>query len=50
MLFWWDEEITRLRLLGEEEAEISTIIEDNRDSVELEEALRVVMVKRGVIA
>jgi hypothetical protein len=54
MLFWWEEELTRWRLLDEEEAEIVKAI-SARDNgaqdgeAELQERLRVIEAKRGVV-
>ena len=54
MLFWWEEELTRWRLLDEEEAEIVRSI-STRDNgaqdgeAELQERLRVIEAKRRVV-
>jgi len=54
MLFWWEEELTRWRLLDEEEAEIvrSISARDNGTQdgeAELQERLRVIEAKRKVV-
>lgn len=53
MLFWWEEECTRLRLLNDEEGELETLIkergEQGQDVSELEMAVRVVRAKREVL-
>jgi adenylate kinase family enzyme len=54
MLFWWEEELTRWRLLDEEEAEIVKAI-SARDNgaqdgeAELQERLRVIEAKQRVV-
>jgi hypothetical protein len=54
MLFWWEEEVTRWRLLDEEQEEIESAIlargggsQDNE--AELQERLRVIEAKRRVL-
>lgn len=50
MLFWWEEELTRWRLLDEEEAEIVRSINGAQDGkAELQERLRVIEAKRRVV-
>lgn len=54
MLFWWEEELTRWRLLDEEQAEIEGVMSaasegSQHDEVELQERMRVIEAKRRVL-
>jgi hypothetical protein len=53
MLFFWEEEVTRLRLLDDEIREIDELIrergESEKGTEELEMTLKVVKGKRGVV-
>ena len=54
LLFWWEEELTRWRLLDEEGVEIEGAISARgkgspEDEAELQERLRVIEAKRRVI-
>lgn len=54
MLFWWEEELTRWRLLDEEQAEIEGALTSHdggsqNDEAELQERLRVIEAKRRIL-
>jgi hypothetical protein len=54
MLFWWEEELTRWRLLDEEQAEIEGLMSaasegSQHDEAELQERMRVIEAKRRVL-
>lgn len=49
MLFFWEEELTRWRLLDEEQHEAKTALERDPENTQASEALRVVAAKRRVL-
>ena len=49
MLFFWEEEVTRLRLLQDEENEIEAAIREHGETDDLAMALKVVKGKRAIL-
>lgn len=49
LLFFWEEECTRWKLLDEEEAEIQAVLEEDEGNVDLQSALRAVRMKKQML-